>query len=85
MEGRFLITIYLNLFATLKKYAPPEASRGEFTYQVPPGTTIHDLIKELGIPEEECKQAFINRYRQEWDYELQEGDRVALFSPIAGG
>ena len=80
-----MITIYVNLFATLKKYAPEEAQSGTFTYRIKEGTTIGELIEELQIPPEECKQAFINRNRQEWDYPLQEGDRVALFSPVAGG
>jgi len=80
-----MITLEVNLFATLKKYAPEEASYGGFKYRVEKGTTIRELINKLGVPEEECKQAFVNHYRQEWDYQLQEGDRIALFSPVAGG
>ncbi len=80
-----MITVEVYLFANLRKYASEDAVSGSFRYRVEEGTTVDDLRRELGVPEEECKQAFINRIRRDWSYKLQEGDRVALFSPIAGG
>jgi len=80
-----MVTVEVHLFANLRKYAPPGSSQGAFTLRLQEGTTLGDLLRELGIPEKEFKQAFVNRLRRGEDYTLQEGDRVALFSPIAGG
>ena len=80
-----MISIEVALFATLRTYNPNGESSELFRMQMPKGTTIADLLKELQIPLGESKQAFVNNRRQQWDYILQEGERVAIFPPIAGG
>ncbi len=85
MEDKSMLNITVYLFASLRDYAPVSTSAGSFHYKVKAGTSIENLCRELGLPLEECKQAFVNHRRQQWDYLLQEGDRVSLFPPIAGG
>ncbi|MDO9534860.1 MAG: MoaD/ThiS family protein [Bacillota bacterium] len=80
-----MITIEAALFATLRTYNPNGESSEPFRVQLPEGSTIENLLKKLNIPPGESKQAFVNNRRQEWDYILQEGERVAIFPPIAGG
>ena len=80
-----MITIEAALFATLRIYNPKGESSEPFIVQLPEGSTIENLLKELNIPPDESKQAFVNNRRQEWDYILQEGERVAIFPPISGG
>lgn len=80
-----LITVEVVLFATLRKYNPHGVSADPFQMELPKGTKVEDLLKELKIPPSESKQVFINSKRQEFDYELKDGERVAIFPPIAGG
>lgn len=81
-----MIQVEVALFATLKRYQP-EAKGADDTFQVslPPESTLRDLLNILQIPAEESKQAFVDNRRQDWDYTLKGGERVAIFPPIAGG
>jgi hypothetical protein len=47
--------IEVNLFATLKKYAPVSADN----YPIEAGTTVRSLLDELGIPMDGVKFIFI--------------------------
>jgi molybdopterin converting factor small subunit len=80
-----MITIEVALFATLRIYNPNGESSEPFKMQVPEGSTVTNLLAILKIPPGESKQVFINSCRQELDYILQEGERAAIFPPIAGG
>ncbi len=77
--------IQITLYATLRKYHPREDGSKPFTLEIEDSLTIEDLLKELSIPREESKQIFVNNRRQDMEYLLQKGDRVAIFPPIAGG
>lgn len=76
-----MIEINLNLFVTLAKYQP--ASSG--AYQLEEGTTVEELIRAVGVPDEEAKLVFINGKRKERDYVLEHRDRVGIFPPVGGG
>jgi sulfur carrier protein ThiS len=52
---------------------------------VPAETTVDGLLAMLGIPAEEMKQTYVDSLRQEGGYVLKDGERVAVFPPIAGG
>lgn len=73
------------LYATLGKYHPEGKATEPFCFQIPEGTTVAGLLAALGIPPGESKQVFVNNRRREPGYVLQEGERVAIFPPIAGG
>ncbi len=73
------------LFATLMRYHPQGEKNKPITMELPEGATINDLIERLGIGENEAKQAFIRHKSRPFDYKLEEGDRVAIFPPVAGG
>lgn len=80
-----MIEIEVRLYATLHKYSP-EAGIGEAVIlQMPEGASLADLLVRLGVPESEMKTAFVNNRPQDEGYLLCDGDRVALFPPIAGG
>ena len=80
-----MLTIEVRLFASLRQYQPSMDSGQGATLQVAEGTTLAELTSLLQVPSAEVKQFFVNGRRQEPDYALQAGDRVALFPPIAGG
>ncbi len=73
------------LFATLMRYHPDGAGNKAFTVEMPEGATVGDLIGHLGIGEKEAKQVFISHKSCPRDYPLEEGERVAIFPPVAGG
>lgn len=77
--------VSVRTYATLRKYLPQAALGDETLIELPEGSTLGDLFRSLGIPDTEVKVAFVNNLQQEEDYKLQQGDRVALFPPIAGG
>jgi len=80
-----MITVEVRLYATLRKYAPGLKIGEALRLSLEAGARLSDLLAHLGVPEEELKTAFVNNRRQEGDYLLQDGDRVALFPPVAGG
>ena len=48
-------------------------------------TTVEELVKELGIPEDIPKIVIVNDGLAEFDCVLKDGDRVSVFPPLAGG
>jgi molybdopterin converting factor small subunit len=80
-----MIEVEVRLYATLRKYNP-EAGTGEpLILQMPEGARLADLLARLGVPDGEVKTTFVNNRRQDEDYQLRDGDWVALFPPVAGG
>jgi len=72
--------ITIKLFATLSKYTPAAK-----TYPVKPGTTIRNLLQQLGVPADEVKLIFINGKKSDLTSTLQGGERVGIFPPVGGG
>ncbi len=80
--------IEVKLYANLQDYYPDKVKEGNdnsLSIVVEPGSNLSDLMQNLNIPEDEVKMTFINNRKQLDDYELQDGDTVAIFPPIAGG
>ena len=80
--------IEVKLYANLQDYYPEnvkEKRDDALIVELEPGTDLERLMQKLDIPEEEVKMTFINNRKQTKDYELQDGDKVAIFPPIAGG
>ena len=73
--------VTVRLFATLKKYSPPDAGN----YPIPIGTTIRDLIDLLGITENEAKIIFVDGEKAKLDSGLRGGETVSIFPPVGGG
>ena len=76
-----MMEIDLNLFVTLSRYQPVSSG----SYSIKEGTTIEDLIRTLGVPDEEAKLVFVNGRRKERDYVFKDKDRVGIFPPVGGG
>ena len=79
--------IEIKLFATLKKYLPPDADGSSATIEVKDGLTVAGLIEHLKIPKELAQLVLVNGVNIEGDYgrKLQEEDTVSIFPPVAGG
>jgi len=73
------------LFAYLSDYQPDGlGGRGSRAFDLPDGTTIADVIVQLGLPDEP-RVVFLNGKHAADETVLSDGDRLAIFPPVAGG
>ncbi|MFZ7127460.1 MAG: MoaD/ThiS family protein [Desulfobacterales bacterium] len=77
--------IVVRLYNELKRHAPGIRAGGEL--DVPPGSTVRDVLTLLGIPPD--RQAGLPLFRNgrpaDLDTSLEEGDALVAFSPMSGG
>jgi molybdopterin converting factor small subunit len=76
-----MLPVTLKLYATLQMFAPA----GGDTVPVTPGTTIQDLLRRLGVPEDQARLIFVDGVRCELQTKLSGGERVGIFPPVGGG
>ena len=72
------------LFASLSGFHAVEGAGRTRTYDLADGTRISDVIATLGLPDQP-RIVFVNGRHAEEDQELLEGQRLAIFPPVAGG
>lgn len=81
--------IKLKLYATLSNFLPPGAQRNEIELDIPPGTSVGDLLEQHNVPMEKCHLILINGVfsppSRAGKTPLSEADTVAIWPPIAGG
>jgi hypothetical protein len=82
--------IELKLFMMFKKYGPPDQVDGRSRMQIEPGTRFIDILNAIKMPVEEDKIIVVNGISHKQcdevnELEIQDGDTVAIFPPIAGG
>lgn len=77
--------IDLALFANLSQYHPDgEGGRHSRSYDLEAGATVTDVIEHLGLPDQP-RVVFLNGRHAPETAALSEGDRLAIFPPVAGG
>ncbi len=79
--------VYVKVFANLRDYVNPRPEIAEkIELEVEKGTKVGNIVKDLGIPEQEIAIVLINGVHKSLDTELdQEGAVISLFSPVGGG
>lgn len=77
--------LHIHLYASLASHLPEKSDRNSCFLEVADGMTIRQLLEQLGIPENAPKILFRNGVHAELDEIMKDGDRVAVFPPIAGG
>jgi molybdopterin synthase sulfur carrier subunit len=80
-----VIEVEVKIFATLRKYAPGLGIGEPLKLSLDNPTTLGQLVERLGIPRNEVKAIMVNNRNRTADYLLEDGDRVAIFPPVAGG
>ena len=79
------MNVDLALFAYLADYqVDGRGGRDARHLELADGTTIAAVIEGLGLPAEP-RVVFVNGRHAEEDRALCEGDRLAIFPPVAGG
>ncbi|GLI34476.1 MoaD/ThiS family protein [Desulforhabdus amnigena] len=73
------------LAATLRKHVPGYDGAVGHEMEVPPGATVRDVARQLGIPEDEVKLIMVDGIGCKWETVLKGDERVALFPPVGGG
>ncbi len=77
--------VQLQLYATLARHLPENREGNSCTVEVSEGTSLGDLLSELQIPPHAPKIILRNGVHADLKTVLRDGDRVAVFPPIAGG
>ena len=77
--------VEIRLFANLAKLLPPGSQNKRATMTVRKGTTVDDLLDKLNIPPRITNIVMVNGVHRDREAELNEGDVVSVFPPIAGG
>lgn len=84
MQSNGTMQVEVKLFSRLQDHLPPEA-RGVVTIELAEGTTIRQLLADLGI-DEHIKLLSVNGQREaDWDRMLRDGDKVRIFPIVVGG
>jgi molybdopterin synthase sulfur carrier subunit len=77
--------INLNLYASLAEYLPDRVRGNPNSLELPEGTTIKQLIERLHIPPDTPRIIFLNGVHSPLEAFLNDGDRLGMFPPLAGG
>ncbi len=77
--------VEVRLFATLQSYLPAGAHGDGVSLELPPGTTVRDVVESLKIPSDLACLTVVNGRDAESEQVLFPGDELAMFPPLAGG
>jgi molybdopterin converting factor small subunit len=75
--------VTVELQAYLEQYSPD--GQAVFECTLPDGATVQTLVRQLSVPEEMASVIVLNDRSADFDDPLQDGDRVILIPPLAGG
>ena len=73
--------ISIRLFAMLDTYTPDTPDK----YPILQGTTVRELIEQLGVPASEVKLIFVDGVQGDLASALNGGERVGIFPAVGGG
>ncbi len=77
--------ITVKLYATLARFSAGGLAGTPFEVDLPDAAQVHQLVSQLGIPDQETRVVFVNGLVREMDWVLEPGDEVGMFPPIGGG
>ncbi len=80
-----MITVRVKLYATFRNQFPDLGLGEEMAVGLPEGGTVGQLIRQLGLPDDQVKVIFVNHVIRSDDHRLADGDVVAVFPPVGGG
>jgi len=75
--------IQVKLYANLVQYS--KSKKKEFEILWSDGMTVEKILNDEGISLKIAKIIMVNGRRQDTEFILKDGDRVAIFPPVGGG
>ena len=82
---RVVTKVEVRLYAALRRYAPQLKLGEAMELNLKEGATVQQLYTMLNIPRDEVKRVIVNGIARDHSYALSDGDRIAIFPPVAGG
>jgi sulfur carrier protein ThiS len=80
-----MIEVDVRLFGHLRNLRPGMSPGEAVRVALPDESTLAQLLMALSVPQDTVKTVFVNGVICEIDHRLNQGDRVGIFPPIAGG
>ncbi len=80
-----MIKVEVRLYATLRRYTPQLKIGEAMELDFKDGSTVKHIYERLNMRIEEVKRVIVNGIARDNEYVLSNGDRVAIFPPVAGG
>ena len=77
--------ITLKLFATYRRYLPPDAQGNACQLDVSAGTSVAEVLSWFDVPTDGGAVLLVNGRTADLGQALKEGDAVAAFPAMAGG
>lgn len=77
--------IEVALFATLTRHLPPGAVNRRAVIEVKDGSSIRDVLNQLGVPAELPNILLVNGRQAPENTVLKDGETLSVFPPLAGG
>ncbi len=81
--------VRIKLYASLAEYLPADAVKNEAELEVGDKVTPTQIIMRLGLPEKMCHMVLINGVyvapEERSTVQLEAGDHLAIWPPVAGG
>jgi molybdopterin converting factor small subunit len=75
--------VKVELQAYLEQYSP--TGQDTFDYEVPEGSRVRDLVVKLGMPADLASIIIVSDTNADPSHPLNDGDRVIVIPPLAGG
>ncbi|HTY23093.1 MAG TPA: MoaD/ThiS family protein [Desulfomonilaceae bacterium] len=76
--------VQIHLYATLASYLPDSGAEAN-SIEASDGSSIGTVLNRLGIPPDAPKIILLNGVHADLQTILKDGDKLAVFPPIAGG
>ncbi|MHB8758263.1 MAG: MoaD/ThiS family protein [Bacillota bacterium] len=78
-----MITISARAHGNLRRFFP--GGRDEAGFTLPDGSRVVDLLRAIGVPDDEVWMVSVNDLLAKQEQVLSDGCRVNIFAPVAGG
>lgn len=80
-----MIWVEVRLHASLTSHLPTDKGGRARALELGEGATIRQLCDLMGISVEEVVVSLVDGLARPLDHTLEDGDRVDIFPPLAGG